>query len=242
LNYFNEEIATITAKGAESFGILLPSDAISKFQRYFEILEAKNKEINLTAITGAKDVAVMHFLDSIALLTTTDFKGLRVIDIGSGAGFPGVPLKITEPSIDITLLDSLGKRIDFLSELCAELEIDASCVTARAEGFACEGANRESFGIAVTRAVARLNILAELCLPLVEVGGTFIAMKSTDSNEEIGEAITAIETLGAEFSRCVDYKIPGTGIMHRAVVIKKVSETPEKYPRRFARIAKSPLK
>lgn len=217
----------------------LPTEAAAKLCRYGELLIEKNKVMNLTAITEPKDVATLHFLDCAALLTLTDFKGRKVADIGTGAGFPGMVLKIVEPEMDITLLDSLNKRIDFLKEVCAELNVDADCVHGRAEEFAAE--HRESYDIVTSRAVANLRMLSELCLPLVKVGGYFLAMKSVESDGEIDEAKKAIATLGGRVEKCVDYAIPSTDVRHRLVFIKKVAETPKKYPRAFAKIKKSPL-
>ena len=217
----------------------LPTEAAATLSRYGELLIEKNKVMNLTAITEPKDVATLHFLDCAALLTLTNFKGRKVADIGTGAGFPGMVLKIVEPEMDITLLDSLNKRIDFLKEVCAELNVDADCVHGRAEEFAAE--HRESYDIVTSRAVANLRMLSELCLPLVKVGGYFLAMKSVESDGEIDEAKKAIATLGGRVEKCVDYAIPSTDVRHRLVFIKKVAETPKKYPRAFAKIKKSPL-
>lgn len=199
----------------------------------------KNQVMNLTAITEPEQVARLHFLDCIALLGAANFYGKTVIDVGCGAGFPGVPLKIAEPSIDLTLLDSLKKRMDWLESTLPELGIEAQCVAARAEEYAL--AHREQYDIAVSRAVARLTMLAELCLPLVRVGGHFVAMKSADSDEELSQAARAIATLGGKVTRIWDYPVPGTDAVHRAVVITKVKATPKPYPRRFAKIKQQPL-
>ncbi|MCL2463390.1 MAG: 16S rRNA (guanine(527)-N(7))-methyltransferase RsmG [Defluviitaleaceae bacterium] len=235
------KIAPILSSGAGSLGIALPQTALSAFEKYYELLEARRQTVNLTAITGAESVARLHFLDSLALINFAQLKGARVIDIGSGAGIPGIPLKIAEPSVDIALLDSTGKRVAFLTELCAALGLDAKCLHARAEEAAHEQCLRENFDVAVSRAVARLGALCELCLPFVRAGGLFIAMKGADSDAEITASDTAIAALGAELQEIVDYIIPGTDVSHRAVLIRKTSNTPEKYPRRFARINKAPL-
>ena len=208
--------------------------------RYGELLLEKNKVMNLTAITEPADVASLHFLDSAALLALADLKGKTVVDVGTGAGFPGMPLKILEPSIHMTLLDSLGKRITFLQEVCDDLGLtDVQCVHARAEEFAAE--HRQSFDFAVSRAVANLSMLCELCLPLVKPGGYFLSMKSVESDEELEAAKRAIQTLGGRVERTADYRIPGTDVTHRVIFIKKVAETPKKYPRPFAKIKKNPL-
>jgi len=236
-----EILAAIISRGAKELSIALPPGADAAFDIYYNFLERRGKSVNLTAITGAEDVARLHFLDSIALLKTIEFKEARVIDIGSGAGFPGIPLKIAEPSIALTLLDATGKRVAFLLDLCAALSLDAKCIHARAEQSAHKPDMRERYDIAVSRAVAQLNILCELCLPFVCVGGHFIAMKGVDSTDELEQARYAIKTIGAELLECYDYPISDTGITHRAVIIKKTSSTPEKYPRRFPKIQKSPL-
>ena len=236
-----EELASIVARGAKELGIDLPSGAAFAFNSYFDLIEKRGMDINLTAISGEENTARLHFLDSLALLKIYEFKDARVIDVGSGAGFPGVPLKLAEPSIDLTLLDATGKRIAFLSELCSVLGISASCVHARAEEAAHRQDMREQFDIALSRAVGRLNILCELCLPFVCVGGMFIAMKGVDSSEEIADAREGITALGAQLQNSVDYAIPEAGITHRAVLIRKTANTPDKHPRRFARIQKHPL-
>jgi len=241
VSVMSDIVFAIISQGAKELDIELPPETGAAFRAYSDFLEKRGQHVNLTAISGSEDVARLHFLDSIALLNTAMFEDACVIDIGSGAGFPGVPLKLAEPSIKLTLLDSAGKRISFLSELCDELGISAVCVNARAEEAAHKPDMREQFDVAVSRAVARLNALCELCLPYVRVGGLFIAMKGIGSDDEVVEAQNAIATLGAEFQEHFDYKIPGTDITHRAVLVRKIASTPDKYPRRFARIQKSPL-
>ena len=204
------------------------------------MLIESNKVMNLTAITEPIDVATLHFLDCAALAHLYDFKGKTVADVGTGAGFPGIPLKLVEPSIDLTLLDSLNKRIDILKEVCAALDLkQVQCIHGRAEEFAAD--HRESYDVVTSRAVANLQMLSELCLPLVKEGGYFLSMKSVESEEEINSAKKAIATLGGKIEKCVDYTIPGTDVSHRLVLIKKVAPTPKKYPRAFAKIKKSPL-
>jgi 16S rRNA (guanine527-N7)-methyltransferase len=232
----------ILIRSALEYGLQLTDDDIASFRLYHDFLEEKNRVMNLTAIAGAKDVAELHFLDSLALLTLTGFTGKSVIDVGSGAGFPGIPMKLAEKSIILTLLDAQQKRVGFMEELCRALALhDVRCVHARAEEAALTAAYRDSFDTAVSRAVATLNILGELCLPFVKPGGVFIAMKGTDSDGEISAAENAFHVLGAELEKVTDYRIPGTDITHRAVLVRKKSPTPEGYPRRYAKIEKKPL-
>ncbi|MBQ2829559.1 MAG: 16S rRNA (guanine(527)-N(7))-methyltransferase RsmG [Oscillospiraceae bacterium] len=226
--------------GIAALGIHVEDDCVETLERFAELLLAKNAVMNLTAITEPEKVATLHFLDSLTLLRAVDLTEKRVVDVGTGAGFPGMPLRIARRDFDLTLLDSLGKRVDFLRECCGELRLARTdCVHARAEEFAAQ--NRESFDVAVSRAVASLNVLSELCLPLVRVGGVFAAMKSVDSGDEIESARRAIELLGGKIARVEDHAIPCCDVSHRLVIIEKVRPTPVKYPRAFAKIKKQPL-
>lgn len=223
--------------GLPVYSVTLSDDQIDTLCRFGEALIEKNAVMNLTAITEPSAVAQLHFLDCIALLNAADVHGKRVIDVGCGAGFPGVPLKIAEPSIRLTLLDSLAKRMNWLSETLPALGVDAEIITARAEEFAAQ--RREQYDLATSRAVARLNVLAELCLPYVRVGGKFLAMKGALAQEEVEEARRGIERLGGHVLRIFEY--PVADAVHKAVVIEKLRPTPPQYPRAFAKIKKSPL-
>ena len=219
----------------------LDTAAVPQLERYAALLLEKNKVMNLTAITDERDVATLHLLDCAALLAQTDMRGKTVIDVGTGAGFPGMVLAILEPSARFTLLDSLGKRVDWLRETCDDMRLSrVTCVHARAEEFA--GEHRQAYDMATSRAVAALPLLSELALPLVKVGGCFLAMKSVDSDAEIDSARGAIGQLGGKIEAIRDYTIPGTDVTHRVVIIRKVKDTPPQFPRSWARMKKAPLK
>lgn len=218
----------------------LSADAVPQLEAYAALLLEKNRVMNLTAITEPQEVATLHLLDCAALLSMADLRGKRVIDVGTGAGFPGMVLRILEPDFDLTLLDSLGKRVDFLREVCTVLSLQrVDCVHARAEEFAA--GHRQQYDVAASRAVANLNLLCELTLPLVKVGGQFAAMKSVSTDEEIRQAHSAIAQLGGQLSGVTDYTVPETDVVHRIVSIEKTQHTPKQFPRAFARIKKAPL-
>ena len=230
----------ILRSGFEELGLPLEPQALERYRTYYEYLEEINRVMNLTAISGEADVARLHFLDCAALLKLADFPGKRLIDVGTGAGFPGLALKIACPETDVTLLDSLDKRIGFLRALCEKLALpEVRCVHLRAEEAPKD--YRESYDMAVSRAVARLNLLSELCLPLVKPGGLFIAMKGPDVEAELQEAERAVALLGGQIERTALYTVPGTDVTHSAVLIRKLSPTPAKYPRRWAQIKSKPL-
>lgn len=217
------------------------SDAqIAQLEDFTARMLETNKVMNLTRITDPKEIAEKHLLDCASLLQAADFSKKSVVDVGCGAGFPGMPLHILCPSCKLTLLDSLGKRIRFLQGCIDEMNLsDIEAVHARAEEFAAK--HREQYDFAVSRAVAQLNVLAELSLPLVKQGGAFIAMKSKDTDEELERAKKAIRLLGGEIEKIIDYTIPHTEITHRLVVIRKKNHTPKQYPRPFRKISASPL-
>lgn len=217
------------------------SDAqIAQLEDFTARMLETNKVMNLTRITDPKEIAEKHLLDCASLLQAADFSKKSVVDVGCGAGFPGMPLHILCPSCELTLLDSLGKRIRFLQGCIDAMNLsDLEAVHARAEEFAAK--HREQYDFAVSRAVAQLNVLAELSLPLVKQGGAFIAMKSKETDEELERAKKAIRLLGGEIEKIIDYTIPHTEITHRLVVIRKKNHTPRQYPRPFRKISASPL-
>ena len=220
----------------------LPQDAVPALEKYGSLLLAKNLEMNLTAITDPEQVARLHMLDCAALLNCADFRDKRVLDVGTGAGFPGMVLKLVEPSLSLTLLDSLNKRIDWLREIAPELGIEAlAAIHGRAEEYGQMPEYREQFDIVASRAVADLRVLCELCLPFVRPGGLFLAMKGPNCQEEKDAANRCITTLGGQLRKDAVYQIPGTEITHRVVVIEKKSSTPSRWPRRFSKIKKFPL-
>ena len=218
----------------------LDSTKAPELIRFAEMLLETNKVMNLTAITEPSDVASLHLLDCAALAAMEDFSNTSIIDVGTGAGFPGIPLQVLIPSARLTLLDSLGKRIRFLEQVCTALELDhTACIHARAEEYARE--HRESFDYAVSRAVAALPVLCELALPMVKVDGAFLAMKALQSDEEIQSAKSAIAQLGGRLESVREYRIPATEVVRRVVIIRKIRPTSVAFPRAFARIKKNPL-
>ena len=197
----------------------------------------QNQVMNLTAITEPVQVAKLHLLDSLSVLSALDLRGKKLIDVGCGAGFPGVPLAIACPEAQVTLLDSLGKRITWLKEILPQLGIQVECVTARAEEAVVSC--RESYDIATSRAVARLNILLELLAPYVKVGGAVVALKGSAAKEELGECGDAMKKLGLRQEAFLEFPVDGAS--HALIVLRKVAPTPKMYPRRYAKIKQSPL-
>ena len=224
-------------EGLPRLGLELKEDNVKSLCRFGEAVVEKNQVMNLTAITEPDQVAKLHLLDSLSLLTLLDLKDKTMIDVGCGAGFPGVPVKIACPEVKLTLLDSLGKRMHWLEEILPTLGVEAECITARAEEAVAS--RREQYDVATSRAVARLNILLELTAPYVKVGGHVLAMKGTAAMEELEEAKKAIKTLGLKLVKVAQFPVDGTA--HTVIVLKKIAPTPAKYPRRFAKIKQNPL-
>ena len=221
-------------------GIELTDLQLKQFDQYYQILIEWNEKMNLTAITEKEDVYLKHFYDSLTLSFDYDLKDQTLCDIGAGAGFPSIPLKIVYPDLKITIVDSLSKRITFLNHLTKEIGLtDVQAIAARAEEYAIE--HRETFDIVTARAVARLNILDELCLPLVKVGGDFITLKGRIAKEELKEAKKGIEILGGKVTQEVDFTLASLDDHRCNIYIKKVKSTPQKYPRPFGKIKKKPL-
>ena len=232
-----DEILETLKLGLPQLGLSLTDDVCQQLCRFGNAVIDQNKVMNLTAITQPAQVAKLHLLDSLSLLTLADLKGKRVIDVGCGAGFPGVVLKIACPEAKLTLLDSLGKRMTWLASVLPTLQVDAQYITARAEEAVQN--RREQYDVATSRAVARLNILLELTAPYVKVGGVVLAMKGTAAEEELEEAQKAIRVLGLKTEGVHQFPIDGTA--HTVIVLRKVAPTPPQYPRRYAKIKQSPL-
>ena len=221
----------------KDYKITLTENQYEQFQKYFELLAEWNEKMNLTAITDDSGVALKHFADSLSLLNFVDIpQNSSLADVGTGAGFPGVVLKIARPDIKLTLIDSLNKRLVFLGEVCAQLGIEAELIHSRAEDGARDEKLRESFDFAVSRAVARMNVLSEYCLPYVKVGGAFCAMKGAQANEEFKESLNAINTLGGKIENKYFFELPENGGERAIAVVRKVKNTPQKYPRQSGKI------
>lgn len=226
---------------ANDYKISLDDNMLQRFEKYSELLVEWNQKMNLTAITEPEEIAIKHFLDSLLLLCAFDIKkGDSVIDVGTGAGFPGVPIKIARPDLNLTLLDSLNKRLVFLDNLMKNLNLDANLVHLRAEDGSRKEEFREKFSIATSRAVAALPALLEYCMPYVKVGGVFIAMKGPLIDEEIENSQNAIDTLGGKIEDIKKFVLPDNSTRN-ILIIKKIKKVSSKYPRRGVKISKNPL-
>lgn len=236
---FREEME----KASEDYGIHLTSHQKGQFGMYYRLLMEWNQKMNLTAITDPREVAVKHMVDSMSSLDEKSFpENCSVIDVGTGAGFPGIPLKIIRPDIKLTLLDSLNKRVSFLKAIVDTLKLEnVECLHGRAEETARNEVYREHFDVAVSRAVARLSILSEYCLPFVKVGGTFIAMKGMKYKEEMNEAQRAVKVLGGGNMKACPVKLPGIDDKRAVIYITKCSVTPKAYPRKAGTPERSPI-
>ncbi len=237
------EVREHLVRGAAELGLTLTGEALDRFSVYFRRLVDYNQKVNLTAITTAEGVAIKHFLDSLSCLTAYHPpEGASLVDVGTGAGFPGVPLKIARPDLRVTLVDSLRKRMTFLEELVRDLGLDQTeLVCARVEEVGRRAEHREAYDVATARAVARLSVLCEYCLPLVRVGGTFLAMKGSEGGQEAGQSIEAIRTLGGDLIRTPWFALPLAGDQRTIIVIAKRLATPAGFPRRPGVAEKRPL-
>ena len=229
-------LETLTA-GLPQLGLELPEETAKTLCAFGHAMVKQNEVMNLTGITEDSAVAKLHLLDSLTVLCCADLAGKSLIDVGCGAGFPGVPLAIACPNAKVTLLDSLGKRMKWLEEVLPTLGVNAECVTARAEEAVAT--RRESYDFATSRAVARLNILLELTAPYVKVDGAVLAMKGMAAREELAECDNAIKKLGLKLEAVNEFPVDGTA--HTVIVLRKVKPTPPQYPRRYAKIKQAPL-
>lgn len=227
----------------ENLNLQPTQEQLSKLYSFYELLIEKNKVMNLTGITEYEEVIDKHFVDSVSIIKAIDLnKKIRIIDLGTGAGFPGIPLKIIFPNIEIVLVDSLNKRIKFLEEVVEKLQLtDISCIHSRAEDLARNKEYREQFDLCVSRAVANLSTLCEYCIPFVKVGGNFVSYKSGVIQEELEQAKYAISTLGGELSEVINFTLPETDIERSFIKIKKNKNTQKKYPRKAGLPGKEPI-
>ena len=234
----------ILRQGIKDFGIEVNDQMISDLKTYREILVDWNQKMNLTGIEEEKEVFIKHFLDSISAVSNGYIKdGISLIDVGTGAGFPGLPLKICLQNIKLTLLDSLNKRINFLQEVSNMVNLkDIEFIHGRAEDFGKNEDYREKYDVATARAVAGLPILMEFCVPFVKVGGYFVCLKGPNANLELEESKVAMDILGVEFVEKIDIELPNEELKHNILVFKKIKNTPQKYPRKAGKPSKSPIK
>lgn len=239
----DKKFEKILVEGAKEFGIDMNLFHVEQFNKYINLLTEWNKKINLTAIEDEYDIVNKHFLDSISVFKSGKIKGNeKIIDIGAGAGFPSIPIKIIFPNTKLTIIDSLKKRTFFLNELVEKLNlVNIKIIHGRAENFGCDTSLRESFDVAVSRAVASLNILSEYCLPFVKKYGYFISMKGFDIEEELNLSKNALLTLNGNVENVIDVNIPSTNIIHKLIIIQKTNLTNKMYPRSSKAIKKKPL-
>lgn len=237
----NDFPVNLLIREAERFGVTLDSVALNRLETYGDMLAERNKVVNLTAITDPRGIALKHFADSLSLFSVLNpEKGARVIDVGTGAGFPGVVLLIARPDLKLTFLDGTGKKLAFISDVLKETGLSGQILHARAEEAGKDAAHREQYDLATARAVANLRELAEYCLPFVRVGGTFASMKGAKAQQELEEGRGAVSLLGGEISSCNSLEIEDCG-ERSIILVKKISQTSPKYPRVSAQIAKRPL-
>lgn len=236
-----KELISLLTEGAGEYGLTLEISQVNAFLKYMDMLKDWNKKINLTAIEEDRDIIIKHFLDSVSIIPYIDNNIKNLIDIGTGAGFPGIPVKICKGEVEVTLLDSLDKRIKFLNEVINILELPGiSAVHGRAEDFGRDLQYREKFDCAVARAVANLPVLLEYCLPFVKTGGLFLAMKGSNI-EEVDISSKALNTLGGEIENIYTLTLPFSDIKRNIITVRKLRQTPTKYPRKAGKPLKVPL-
>ena len=236
------QIEELLAESCKKINIELTEKQIKQFMDYKDMLLEWNEKFNLTAITDEREIILKHFVDCLAISAGAELAGKKIIDVGTGAGFPGVPVKIAFPDTQMILLDSLNKRITFLEELKNKLGLEnVTCIHSRAEDGGADKNLREGFDLCISRAVANLAVLSEYCLPFVKVGGCFISMKGPDVKDELNESEKAIKVLGGEVKEVKLINIPETDINHSLIIIKKIKPTPSKYPRKAGKAKKEPI-
>ncbi len=239
----SEKNKDLLKEGAKEYSILLSNAQIDKFSQYARLLAEWNEKINLTAITDPEGIVIKHFLDSLSIAELIPDETKTLIDVGTGAGFPGIPLKVIRDNLKVTLLDSLDKRVKFLNEICCNLMLkDIVSVHGRAEDFGVDKKYRERFDFVTARAVANLPVLLEYCLPFVSIGGMFIAMKGPDAKEELKESQKALDILGGEIEDVKIFTLPNSDIERYLILIKKCRHTPTNYPRKSGKPTKQPIK
>lgn len=222
-------------KMLEELGLQITEKQYKQFEIYYQTLIEWNQKMNLTAITEQDDVYIKHFYDSLCIVKTMDFNSQTLLDVGSGAGFPSIPLKIMYPDLDITIIDALQKRITFLTELTKKLDVEAQLIHGRAEEFE----RKHCYDVVTARAVANLQMLSELCIPFVKIGGTFIALKGSKHEAELSNSIHAIKTLGGQYKTTIEYEVEGQN--RGLIIVEKKEKTKKEYPRIFSKIKKNPL-
>lgn len=239
MEYFN-----LMKNACKNEGLLFNENQYNRFIKYKELIQEWNEKINLTAITEDEEIIKKHFIDSIKIFKFQFLKDAKnVIDVGTGAGFPGIPIKIMNEEINMVLLDSLNKRINFLNKVIDELQLkDIKAIHGRAEDYAVKNEYRESFDVATSRAVANMTTLSEFCIPYVKVGGYFIALKGPSVDEEISQSKNAIGTLGGKLEDIIEVDIEESDLKHNLVIVKKIKLTPKQFPRKASAINKKPLK
>ena len=239
----SEQNLSLLKESAEYYGLSVTPGQLEKFSKYAELLTEWNEKINLTAIIDPEGIVIKHFSDSLSIMPLIPREAKTFIDIGTGAGFPGIPLKIMQDHLKVTLLDSLGKRVKFLNEVCEKLSLKGiESFHGRAEDYGTDKNYREKYDVASARAVASLPVLLEYCLPFVKVGGLFIGMKGPDAKDEINESKKALQVLGGELLEVKNFNLPNSDYERYVVLVKKCRHTPPSYPRKSGKPTKMPIK